>query len=275
MAEVHDAQLDYYGQRLATGSSDCVVRVLEAAGEEQRLQAELRGHTGPVWKVAWAHPKFGNLLASASQDGTMCIWREAQPGSWQKVYSAPHEGSVNAVAWAPHSYGALLAAACADGSVSIVSLQNNQWVTESFVAHLSGANAVSWTSDGSAPRLATGGCDNHIRTWTNAEGKWGQQRGSAQTCHKNWVRDVQWAPSVGPASTIASCSNDKTVVIWSLPSHSPMSWAKLATLSFESAVVAVSWSETGNVLAVATDDGNCSIWKQAGGGQWQAMNSGE
>lgn len=30
--------------------------------------AELVGHSGPVWKVSWAHPKYGGLLASASYD---------------------------------------------------------------------------------------------------------------------------------------------------------------------------------------------------------------
>lgn len=28
------------------------------------LLADLNGHEGPVWQVAWAHPKFGSLLAS-------------------------------------------------------------------------------------------------------------------------------------------------------------------------------------------------------------------
>ena len=29
---------------------------------------ELSGHNGPVWKVSWAHPKYGGLLASAAYD---------------------------------------------------------------------------------------------------------------------------------------------------------------------------------------------------------------
>ena len=28
-------------------------------------------HKGPVWEVAWAHPKFGNILASCSYDRTV------------------------------------------------------------------------------------------------------------------------------------------------------------------------------------------------------------
>lgn len=33
-------------------------------------------HEGPVWQVAWAHPKFGPILASCSYDGSVIIWQE-------------------------------------------------------------------------------------------------------------------------------------------------------------------------------------------------------
>jgi WD40 repeat protein len=44
-------------------------------------------HTGPVWQVAWAHPKFGHILASCSYDGKVIIWKEQQPASagWAKI----------------------------------------------------------------------------------------------------------------------------------------------------------------------------------------------
>ena len=35
-------------------------------------------HEGPVWQVAWAHPKFGSILASCSYDGTVIIWQESK-----------------------------------------------------------------------------------------------------------------------------------------------------------------------------------------------------
>ena len=62
-----------------------------------------------MWCVAWAHPKYGNILASSSYDGKVIIWRE-QSGAWQKIYDvALHTASVNHVAWAPHEAGCLLA----------------------------------------------------------------------------------------------------------------------------------------------------------------------
>jgi protein transport protein SEC13 len=44
-------------------------------------------HSGPVWQVAWAHPKFGHILASCSYDGKVIIWKEQQPASagWAKI----------------------------------------------------------------------------------------------------------------------------------------------------------------------------------------------
>lgn len=40
----HDAQLDYYGRRLATASSDRTIRLFEVEGEsEYRLVDTLRG----------------------------------------------------------------------------------------------------------------------------------------------------------------------------------------------------------------------------------------
>ncbi len=41
---IHDAQLDYYGRRLATASSDRTVRVFQVDGSQHRLLATLQGY---------------------------------------------------------------------------------------------------------------------------------------------------------------------------------------------------------------------------------------
>ena len=33
-------------------------------------------HSGSVWKVTWAHPEFGQVLATCSFDRTALIWEE-------------------------------------------------------------------------------------------------------------------------------------------------------------------------------------------------------
>lgn len=47
--------------------------------------ADLNGHEGPVWQVAWAHPKFGSLLASCSFDNRVVVWKEMSDNVWQQV----------------------------------------------------------------------------------------------------------------------------------------------------------------------------------------------
>lgn len=56
---VHDAQLDYYGCKLATSSSDRTIKIYNVSEDASELSATLQGHEGPVWQVSWAHPKFG------------------------------------------------------------------------------------------------------------------------------------------------------------------------------------------------------------------------
>mmetsp|Transcript_60133 Transcript_60133/g.127391 ORF Transcript_60133/g.127391 Transcript_60133/m.127391 type:complete len:522 (+) Transcript_60133:132-1697(+) len=33
-----------------------------------------RAHKGPIWRLCWGHPEFGEPLASCSEDGSVCIW---------------------------------------------------------------------------------------------------------------------------------------------------------------------------------------------------------
>lgn len=87
--------------------------------------------------MAWAHPKFGTILASCAYDGRVLIFKE-QNGTWTKIHeSNKHTASgkindlklsglllnqnlVNSVAWAPHELGAILACASSDGKISIL-----------------------------------------------------------------------------------------------------------------------------------------------------------
>jgi hypothetical protein len=86
---IHDAQLDYYAKRLATCSSDRTIRVYDVSGEQQQELAQLRGHDGSVWQVAWAHPRFGVILASCSYDSKVLLFRETSPNTFEQVGFRP------------------------------------------------------------------------------------------------------------------------------------------------------------------------------------------
>ena len=81
---MHDVSFDYYGKRLATCSSDQKIRVWEKKnidGEEEWKCDELAGtagHAGAVWKVKWADPEFGQIIASCGYDKQVFIWEEVE-----------------------------------------------------------------------------------------------------------------------------------------------------------------------------------------------------
>ena len=56
------------------------------------VRSLLCSHDGPVWQLAWAHPMFGNLIASCSYDKKVIIWKETN-GSWGKLYEYTNHDS--------------------------------------------------------------------------------------------------------------------------------------------------------------------------------------
>ncbi|KAM3557640.1 hypothetical protein ARSEF4850_004978 [Beauveria asiatica] len=287
---IHDAVLDYYGRKLATCSSDRTIRIFEIEGESQRLVETLKGHEGAVWCVAWAHPKYGNILASAGYDGKVFIWKEQGPQhQWQRIYDFPlHKASVNIVSWAPHEAGCLLACASSDGNVSVLEFKDSAFDNTTFPAHGLGVNSVSWapatapgsivsSSPGPAAagnrRFVTGGSDNVVKIWAfDPATQSYKQEGEALTGHSDWVRDVAWSPTVLKRSYIASASQDKTVRIWTSDSTTggAVEWES-KTLNFEAPVWRVSWSLSGNVLAVSGADNKVSLWKENLRGEWECV----
>jgi WD40 repeat protein len=108
-----------------------------------------------------------------------------------------------------------------------------------------------------AQRLVTGSCENMVRVWqyAPAEASWKQERLVQEQAlvHKDWVRDVAWAPFSGmPVNTIASCSEDRSVLIWTQDEAGEGAWTPTLLHTFDSPVWRVSWSTTGNVLAVSS-----------------------
>lgn len=286
---IHDAQMDYYGTRLATCSSDRSVKIFDVRNGIQKLVANLTAHEGPVWQVAWAHPMFGSLLASCSYDRKVILWKETA-GNWDKIYEySDHDSSVNSLCWAPHEFGLMLACGSSDGAVSVISSSGDgHWDAKKIHnAHTIGCNAVSWApalppgsaleqpgSQRSNPvkRFVTGGCDALVKIWKYSEEdeKWCEEQ--KLEAHSDWVRDVAWAPSIGlPRSMIASCSQDRRVIIWTNDGTSN-TWTPRELHTFDDVVWHVSWSVTGSILAVSGGDNKVSLWKESLDGQWVCIS---
>jgi len=169
---------------------------------------------------------------------------------------------------------------------------DSSWAHTIFPAHGTGANAVSWApaiapgvmEKAATPgqqqalvrRFVTGGSDCAIRIWEfNPSGN-NYVTLAELSGHTGWVRDVAWSPSLlGGKSYIASASQDRTVRIWTTSDASAekSSWT-CKVLNFECLVWRVSWSLSGNVLAVSGADNKVTLWKErVRDGGWECIKT--
>jgi protein transport protein SEC13 len=214
------------------------------------------------------------------------------------VFFAYTKYVVNAIAWAPHELGLILASASSDCTIVVNTYQEqtNNWEPKIIKnAHEVGCNAISWAP--SAPlasltqqpdqqqqpqqqqpqlqsRLVSGGGDNTVKVWVLNYDTREWENEFAGVKHTDWVRDVAWAPNIGlPYDTIASCSQDQTVLIWRRNVTTTGNWEDKLLNKFNSVVWRVSWSLTGNLLAVSTADNQVTLWKEAFDGKWTKVSS--
>ena len=213
-----------------------------------------------------------------------------------------HGASVQGVAWAPHEYGLQLACASADGTVSVLTHNeaDNSWHVARLADSPVGCLAVSWAPaahvGGVAHDAATGagayvkricvaGADGRVRLHRcvqaagGAEAEaWAREAGpsddaAAPSPHREWVRDVAWSPASGvAANTVASCSDDGAVAVWTQPAAGA-AWELQLLPAFESAAWRVSWSVTGHLLAISCADNSVTLWKQGLGGRWAQISA--
>ena len=198
---VHDIQFDFYGRRIATCSGDRSVKVwnLEPNGKfssDSEIQVSpttisgskdkdgpmnIQAHRSAVWRVSWAHPEYGQILATCGADGSAMIWEEQSAAvetslsasvtgastttnttsesftSWiEKAKLLDARRSVSTVQFAPRHLGLLLATGSADGFVRIyeaIDVMNlNHWPLKGSIELEDGNNekselgvtAISW-----------------------------------------------------------------------------------------------------------------------------------
>lgn len=241
---------------------------------EERI-ARLRGHVSIVRALAFA-PEAGDILASASYDNTIKLWRhDGRSTNWRCVATLRgHVREVLAVSISPRRRcGRLLASGSWDGSVKVWSIERAEAREAALVQSLGGAGgavrSVAFSPDGGA--LATGCDDANVRVHLlpaaeddvdvlkpDDDDDTDVLRG-----HSHWVYCVAF--SAASSDVLASCSQDCTVRLWLKVREDEFLgaiWTAGPSLACHHGwVYSVAFSSNGKFLASAAADTHINVFE--------------
>lgn len=243
---ITDIVFDFYGQRCATCGIDRHIKIWTLDPEDGSWSVNdiPRAHQDIIWRLSWAHPEFGQLIASCSEDRTVCIWEEQESVTsssssttrdtekWvKKATLSDCKKSVNDVKFSPRHLGLKVATASADGLIRIyeandifsltywqiqdsfrventVPVSPNPQTDSSYSEH--GLTCLSWNeSPFEPPMIAIGGYSRRAVVWTQQNSKWIEE--CVLGTHADAIHDIAWAPSMGRSyHLIATTSREHT-----------------------------------------------------------------
>lgn len=242
-------------------------------------------HDGSIWKLAWAPPEYGDILASASYDRTVIVWEKGGIKSGPKnllkwinrARLVDSRQSVADIAFAPKHLGLQLATCSADGNirvyeaVDVMNLMHWPLIDEFEASREGGATCISWSqSQFGPPSLVVGtAARSMIQLFRYSETRKKWQLSEVTSSMEGAVvgdatlNGVAWAPNFGRTyELIATASQDKTVRIWKLTTVNNVDvLEQLAVFrDHKSEVWNVEWNVTGTILASSGDDGVVRLW---------------
>lgn len=188
---VHDISFDWYGNRIATCSSDRKVKIFyKITATEWKKIYEFTAHDAEVRKVKWAHPDFGSIIATCSYDKSVIVWeepklrmirvegllmpKENENNSWiYKTKLLDSKESIEDIKFAPKHLGLMLATASAEGIFRIYEAPDIMNVASWRMIHeenacFYGINSISWNKNPFDPPMLAIACKDNRTSFQKA-----------------------------------------------------------------------------------------------------------
>lgn len=204
-----------------------------------KLPVNQNGHSAPITHVAFRSD--GRRLATSSYDGSVLVWDVSEPSRPAVLQRLRHRRLVNASAW-NSSAASLLATASADKTVAVWSVpdEGEPALINVLARHTDDINSVAWMPDGE--RLICVSEDGRATMWDAIAGELlGEVSSHAAHC---------MMVAVSRTGLVATVGEDGMVAV-----TVPGSGEQPRSRHYDSSIEGCAWSRSGDLLAVARDDG--------------------
>ncbi|MCY7277780.1 MAG: caspase family protein [Phormidesmis sp. CAN_BIN44] len=217
------------------------VATLQQAVYETQERNRLERHGDRVNRVSYSPD--GQLLASASDDKTVIIWR--RDGTLLRKLEG-HTGYVRGVTFSRN--GQFLASASADRTIKL--WKSDGTLVKTFSGHENEVDSVRFSPDGKT--LASASRDETVKLWQLDSNQVKPLKG-----HVNWVNDISFSSD---GKLLASASKDGTIKLWNVATGRLTRTLK----GHKDDVTSVSFSPDSKTLASASRDRTVRVWKRDG-----------
>lgn len=258
MEEVYDVATipNQSDLQIAVASNSPIVWVMSpAANNSWRCKVGLRGHTENILSISIS----GNLLASASRDGTVRVWRMDREGKWECVgVGEGHTEAISAVAIAPrrkkgNNDNLVMASGGSDRTLKV-------WPLKSILKRDS--MEMDAEEDKSKPEEDSDHCDI-VDVWDKSEMR---NNGTIENITAKWTalaheKDINTTAISPDGNIVATGSQDRSVKLWKVANGELVHIIK----GHKRGIWSVAFSNVDRVLASASGDGSVKIWSVQSG----------
>lgn len=209
-------------------------------------------HTTRAYSVAFS--RNGQILASASWDGTIKLWDTSSKRELRTL--AGHGAGVYRGAFSPD--GKQLASASRDGTVKLWDVATGL-NTRTFQAESLAVKSVAWSPDGRL--LATSGNEGVVKLWDAAS-----LRELRAMKHAGWEGGAGLVNCVlfsSDGKTLAARNWDGTISLWEVSTGREAH--ALTVVDASNAISSIAFSHDGRLIAAADEGAKIKFWDVASG----------